>query len=91
MENKSFSGFTISPYCQDHPAVVGEILVSSGLIAIFTGLEPAGIRYLVRSADESPGTPNANLEALRPPIAVEYDWLPVEYNRKICHSFCRRQ
>jgi hypothetical protein len=32
-----FLQITVGPYCQEHPAVVGEILVSSRLIAIFTG------------------------------------------------------
>ncbi len=53
MENTSFSGFGTSPHYQDHPPVVGGILDSGGLAAIFARLEPAGLLYLVHSAGES--------------------------------------
>jgi hypothetical protein len=43
------------PYCQDHPAVVGGILDSGGLAAIFAGLEPTGLCYLMCFAGERPG------------------------------------
>jgi hypothetical protein len=36
-------------------------------------------------------TPHANLDALHPSIAAEWDWLAAEYIRRTCRSFrCRR-
>jgi hypothetical protein len=51
----SFGGFSAGPHCHDHPGVVGGILDSSGLAAIFFGLEPPGLCYLEHFASERPG------------------------------------
>jgi hypothetical protein len=55
MENMSFGAFSAVPHCQDHPAVVGEILVSI---------------WCVLQA-KSQATPQANLDALGSSIAAE--------------------
>jgi hypothetical protein len=55
MENMSFGAFSAVPHCQDHPAVVGEILVSI---------------WCVLQA-KSQATPQANQDALWSSIAAE--------------------
>ncbi len=54
-KNMFFLGFITSPYCQDHPAVVGGILDSSGFTAIYDGLEFAGLHYVARFESKRPG------------------------------------
>ena len=54
-ENTTVGGFSAGPHRQDHPAALNGILDSSGLAAIFAGLEPAGLHYLQRFAGKSPG------------------------------------
>jgi hypothetical protein len=54
-EYMSFRGFSTGPHCQDYPAVVGRILESGGLDAIFAELEFEGLLFLVCCASESPG------------------------------------
>jgi hypothetical protein len=49
MEKTSFDGFS-----KEHPAVVGGILDSIKLAAIFARLEPAELLYLEHSAGDSP-------------------------------------
>jgi hypothetical protein len=56
-----FGRFSAGPHRYDHPAIVGEILDSGGLAAIFVGLEPA-----------EPPIWLVNVDALRPTfIATE--------------------
>jgi hypothetical protein len=50
-ENMPFGGFSAGPHCQAQSAVVGGMLDSSGLAAIFAGLEPE-LPYLERFAGE---------------------------------------
>jgi hypothetical protein len=45
MDNKSYS-----PHRQGHPTVIGGLLDLGGLAAMFDGLEPSGLLYLVRFA-----------------------------------------
>ncbi len=55
MESTSSSRFNAGQHHQDYPAFLGGILDTSGLAAIFTGLESAGLPYVERFAGESPG------------------------------------
>ncbi len=54
MENKSFGGFSADLHRKNHPAALGRIPVSGGFAAIFAGVEPARLRYLVLFAGKSP-------------------------------------
>jgi hypothetical protein len=45
MDNKSYG-----PHRQGHQTVIGGLLDSGGLAAMFDGLESAGLLYLVRFA-----------------------------------------
>ncbi len=53
--NTYSGGFSAGPHRYNHPAVLGRILGSGGLAAIFTRLEHAGLRYFICSVGESPG------------------------------------
>jgi hypothetical protein len=89
VENMPFIRFSVNLHSQDPypPAVVGSILDVSGLATIFTRLEFAGLLYLACFASEVQETPYANLTALHPSIATEWDQLEAEYIRKTCcHS-----
>jgi hypothetical protein len=59
----AFSRFNAGPDCQDHPAAVGGILDSDGLVAIFAGL--------AFFTGKSPGDASPNLTALHPYTAAE--------------------
>jgi hypothetical protein len=79
VENTSFGEFSTSLHCQDLPAVVGGILVSCRLAAIFAVLEPTLLLYLRILQAKVQATPQANLAALCLSIASEWDWLAVDY------------
>jgi uncharacterized membrane protein len=55
MENTPFGGFSTGLQCPNQLAVVGGILVFSGLAAIFAGLEFAGLLNRQRFAAIRPG------------------------------------
>jgi hypothetical protein len=46
-----FGGFSADPHHQDHSAVIGRILDSGRLVAIFSGLEPAELCHLAHFPD----------------------------------------
>jgi hypothetical protein len=54
-EYMSFGGSSATQQCQENSAAVAGILDSGGLVAIFTGPEPAGFCYLGHLASQSPG------------------------------------
>jgi hypothetical protein len=54
----------LGPTLPGPTAVVGGILDFGSLAAIFAGLEPAGLSYLVWFSGEGQVTPHANLDAL---------------------------
>ncbi len=55
MDNLSFGRFSSDLHFQNRPAPIGGILDSSGLAAIFAGLEFAGLLHLQHFAGKSPG------------------------------------
>ncbi len=61
--NMSSVAFSSYPCHQDNPAVFDGILNSGRLVAIFTGLEHAGLLYLVRFAVESQGNDYCQFKA----------------------------
>jgi hypothetical protein len=86
-ENKSFSGFRTDLLCQDHPAVVGGILDSRGMVAIFNRLEFTKRLFLAHFAGENLRDASCQLNALCPFMATEWDWLAASYFLKTCRSF----
>jgi hypothetical protein len=72
-------------------AVVGRILDSSRLAAIFAGVEPTGLLYFARFEAKVLAKPHANLNALLLFTTEEWDRLAAEYIHKTCHSFRRHQ
>jgi hypothetical protein len=77
MENMPFGRFSGGLHC--------------GLAAIFAGLEFAGLLFLMHLQPKSQATPPANLAALCPSVAAEWDRLAAVQIRIKCCSFrCRR-
>jgi hypothetical protein len=86
MENTPFNRIS-SPHRHDHPAVDVEILDSGGLAAIVARLEPPDFSIWCILLVKVQVTPHANLDALRPSIAAEWDQPATEYIHKTCSSF----
>ncbi len=70
-ENTSFVRFSAGLRLPNYLKAVGEILIFSGLAAIFAGLEFAGLLNQAKGQ----ATPHANLAALRLSVAAEWDQL----------------
>jgi hypothetical protein len=70
---------------------VGGLLAFGRLAAIFAGPEFGRLLYQQYFAAKSQATPPANLNALRPFIAVEWEGLVAVQIRRTFHTFCRRQ
>jgi hypothetical protein len=56
------------------------------LAAIFAGLEFTGLPNQQRLQPKGQATPHANLAALRPSIALEWDWLAAVHLSKNCRQ-----
>jgi hypothetical protein len=91
MENMPFDGFSAGLHRLNQLAAVVKILVFSGLAAIFTELDFAGLLDWSFLRTKGQATPHANLAALRPSAASEWDRLAVVQIRKTCRSFCHRR
>ncbi len=90
MENLPFGGFKASLHCLNQLAAMAEILVFSGLSAIFAEFDFAGPLNRQRLRPKGQATPQANFMALRPSVAAEWDRLAAVQIRKTCRSFRRR-
>ncbi len=91
MENTSFGGFSAGLRRPNQLAAVAELWFSADLPPYSLDLKLVDFSICSVLQPKGQATPHANLVALRPSIAMEWDQLAAVKIRRTCRCFRRRR